>query len=160
MDAAGFARQPGTDRWGIPMRDEHGTIIGIRIRRECGAKFALVGSRSGLFLPNGPLQSNEPLAIVEGPTDLAATLGITRNAIGRPSCSGGQELLIRLVQFRKFKDIVLIPDNDAPGIEGATRLKDALQPLGCLCRLLFLPPPYKDLREWVAQGKQFNLILT
>lgn len=37
--------------WGWPMRDGTGKIIGIRLRAKDGSKFAVRGSKQGLFVP-------------------------------------------------------------------------------------------------------------
>ncbi len=39
--------------WAFPMRATNGTILGVRLRGLDGRKWAVVGSRQGLFIPDG-----------------------------------------------------------------------------------------------------------
>src|SRR5690606_12677955 len=59
--------------YSFPMRRGDGTICGIRLRSPSGAKYAIRGSRQGLFIPTG-LGVTDRLLIAEGPTDTAACL--------------------------------------------------------------------------------------
>src|SRR5439155_4372061 len=98
-----------------------------RLRRPDGAKFAVRGSKDGLFLP--ATDSNDEsgaLLICEGPTDTAALLDMGySNVIGRPSCTGGIKLLVAIVRQR-FRDVVVISDGDTPGRIGAHNLASVL----------------------------------
>jgi hypothetical protein len=61
------------------MNDGKRSVIGIRLRNDLGRKWAVTGSRQGLFLP-GP-HPGQTVLIVEGPTDAAAAvdLGVQRD---------------------------------------------------------------------------------
>jgi hypothetical protein len=52
----------GHDAFSFPMRDSSGTVLGIRLRRPDGSKFAVKGSREGLFIPEDMDPNNFPPA--------------------------------------------------------------------------------------------------
>jgi hypothetical protein len=143
--------------WAFPMRNPDHRIVGIRLRAVTGRKWAVRGSREGLFVAiTAPEQT---CMICEGPTDTAAGITLGMPAIGRPSCLGAVELLRQLCRRRGIRQVVIIGDNDPPkarpggywqpGLDGARKLINAL----ALPYKLILPPA-KDLRAWVAQGAQ------
>ena len=47
----GACWHPAYNAWAFPMRSGTGEIIGIRLRNESGRKWAISGSRQGLFIP-------------------------------------------------------------------------------------------------------------
>jgi hypothetical protein len=162
--------QPGYDRFnravGFPMRDAGGRIIGIRLRNSKGDKWAVSGSKDGLFFdPSLALGETRELAICEGPTDTAAAYTLGLPAVGRSSCGTGLELLKALCVRLKVQLVTIVSDSDSPkykpdgslwrpGIEGAMTLGNKL---GRLHRVVV--PPKKDLREWVGFGctlKEWN----
>jgi DNA primase len=104
-----------------------------------------------LFLPTA-LRSGERLVIAEGPTDTAAILGLGFQAVGRPSCEGGVQQLVRLVRRLHVADVVIAADRDPPGQRGAARLADVLVQHAPV-RVITPPEPAKDMREWIARGK-------
>src|SRR5207253_1067400 len=71
--------------WSFPMRDAESNVVGIRLRRPDGFKFAVKGGKEGLFIPEDRNAQSSPLLIAEGVTDAAALLdmGFT-NVVGRP----------------------------------------------------------------------------
>jgi len=84
--AVGAAWAAPRAAWAFPMCDGYGNIVGIRLRNERG-KFAVRGSKQGIFLADVPAQKT--LFVCEGPTDTAAAVG------ARPVCCGSPELLLR-----------------------------------------------------------------
>lgn len=131
--------------WAFPMRNGYGSVVGIRLRSEDGSKFAVKGSKQGLFLPYS--KPHKTAYIVEGPTDCAAGLSMGLYAIGRPSCGGGvldlKDGLPRLGVGR----LVVIADNDGPGLAGAEALVKIIPMPCCLLTL-----PTKDIRGFVQSG--------
>jgi hypothetical protein len=148
-----------TPGWSFPMRDADGKLIGLRIRGTEGGKWAMKGSRNGLFIS----ESAEPIStawIVEGPTDTAAALTLGLNALGRPSCSACDDMVVEYLRRHRVKRAVIITDNDKPdkhgivaGIRGAEKLQNALPIMNCIWI-----PPAKDLREFVSFGGTKDLI--
>jgi len=135
--------------WSFPMHNAKRTTIGIRLRSDDGSKFAVTGSHAGCFIPCGLTWA--PLLICEGPTDTAAALTLGFDAIGRPSNSGGTEIIYQLLAGGRRRDVIIVRDADAPGQTGATHLADRI--VG-VCRTLRVisPAPNKDLRDWLLKG--------
>jgi len=136
--------------WGFPMFDGKRQPIGIRLRAESGRKWAVSGSRNGLFWPHG-LAGGGPLLVAEGPTDVAAMLDLGYDAIGRPSCAGAVEMVVEVVQCLRRRDVVIVSDADEPGIEGADRLAKALTQGGHRPKVI-QPQQAEDARAWVQAG--------
>jgi hypothetical protein len=140
--------RPGV--WAFPMFDAARQVIGIRLRAEDGRKWAVPGSHNGLFWPDG-LAGAGPLLVCEGPTDTAALLDLGYDAIGRPSCTGAVEMVIEVVRTSRCRDVVVVADADAPGIDGADRLARALTEAGRRPKVI-RPLQCKDARAWVRDG--------
>lgn len=132
-----------TNTWGFPMKDGYGGYIGIRIRSESGAKWAVNGSQAGIFIPAPRLKVARRVFVVEGPTDCAAALTLGLYAVGRPSCSGGVQHIMAFVRKNQVQEVVVVCDNDDPGIRGGSDLQRMLPVSSCLMVL-----PTKDMREF------------
>jgi hypothetical protein len=132
----------------FPMTDADGGVIGIRRRFLTGSKCSVRGSRSGLFVPTSPEDGNR-LLICEGATDTGAALDLGFDAIGRPSCNSGIEMIARVARGRN--EVVIVGDNDHAGRRGAAKLADALV-LHCSVKVIYPPEGAKDLRQWLRQG--------
>ena len=138
------------------MRDGEGHICGIRLRRPDGSKFAVMGSKQGLFIPCMQLTKGF-VWLVEGPTDVAAMIDIGIYAIGRPSCSGGVNEVIATIRRMKIERAVVVADNDQdkelagrkynPGFDGGRRLAEQLPIPHCIMSF-----PCKDAREFKNLG--------
>jgi 5S rRNA maturation endonuclease (ribonuclease M5) len=128
----------------FPMRDATGKAVGIRRRLPDGKKLSVRGGHEGLFTPID-LNGENPLVVCEGASDTAALLSIGVMAVGRPSCSGGVGFLRTLCEHRR---IIIIADNDAPGIRGANELKARLDD----ATVVIPPDGSKDIRDFLAAG--------
>ncbi len=149
--------------WAFPMRDSLGDIIGIRLRNNQGDKWAVRGSKAGLFfdvLEAPESWKGQTAYIVEGPTDTAACLTIGLKVIGKPSCNACNELVAMLLKRLRPRDVVILGDRDDKpnkltgkptniGLVEARKLKESLN-----FRTLIVPPPmgFKDIREFVQNG--------
>ena len=131
--------------WCWPMKDGFGNYIGIRIRNLLGQKWAVTGSQAGIFIPT--MKPERRMFVAEGPTDTAAGLTLGLYAIGRPSCSGGVPHIVDHVKRSRVKEVVIVSDNDTPGIRGAEDLQRWLPVPSCILLL-----PCKDLREAIKSG--------
>jgi hypothetical protein len=151
----------GRGNWTFPMRDGRENIIGLRVRGPRG-KYAVRGSRNGLFIPIGVTSRGKTLLLVcEGPTDCAALLDMGFDAIGRPSCTGGVEMIKTFLSFSR-REVIVMADNDSPkkgpgclrfrpGQEGALSLAKAIKDdVRAVC--VVKPPKFKDIREWYRAG--------
>lgn len=140
----------------FPMYDggdsDESAPCGIRLRTMDGKKFAVTGSKSGIFFPWRCLFSSTVkwditrVFVCEGPTDTIACLGMGLFAIGRASCRGGEEQVISVVD-QLAREVVIVSDNDGPGAEGADCLARAIQK-----PVYRLTPPSKDMRAFVRDG--------
>ena len=167
--AVGAAWAAPHSAWAFPMCDGYGNVVGIRLRNERG-KFAVRGSRQGIFLctcgltaPDDTAQpagigrlsaaatangsQSRTLFVCEGPTDTAAAVELGFFAVGRPNCCcGGPEIKV-FARRRGCNRVVVISDNDKPGLDGARKVGGQL-----LLPFAVYVPPAKDLREFVRLG--------
>jgi hypothetical protein len=140
--------------WLFPERDAGGAVVGLVRRTPAGRKLALKGSRRGLTFRH-PLPEADPVLVVEGPTDTAAAMQAGFTAVGRPSASGGGDLLAALLAGR---DVVVLGENDRkpdgtwPGRDGANRIANRLRRPSQSVRVMFPPAGVKDVRAWLAGG--------
>ncbi len=70
--------------------------------------------------------------------------------IGRANCTGNVSQIVSLCRRLGPLRIVVVPDNDEPGINGANHLIESL-PNGA--NLLLLPDGIKDVRECIQSTK-------
>lgn len=143
--------------WGFPMSDGYGNLTGIRLRTMEGAKFAVRGSHTGIFLPG--CESYKTALVCEGPTDTAAALTLGFYAIGRPSCSGGVPHIVTAFRRLGVTSAIIIADNDEAGVgnehRGAVSLQRHLKIRSALIVL-----PAKDLREFISLSGTRDLLDT
>lgn len=145
LGALGAVYSVTREAWAFPMRDGAGRTVGIRLRASGGRKWAVDGSREGLFYSDDIAAG--PALICEGPTDCAAAISIGFNAVGRPSCTGGVEHVRNLLARLEVSKAIIVSDDDTPGRRGALKLAESLS-----CRRKILAVPAKDLRDFVRAG--------
>lgn len=141
--------------YSFPMCDSGRNIRGIRLRSKNGRKWAVRGSRQGLFIPKGISSWPDLLLICEGPTDTAAMIDLGFDAIGRPSCSGGVGLVMGVIVPEHQavpREVAIVADDDGPGWRGAWRLAGQAVSYVPLVRVISPPEGVKDAREWKRQG--------
>lgn len=161
----GAAWAPEHRAWAFPMRDGHGETIGIRLRNDAGQKWAVTGSRQGLFYGDCSSDVNKVAYLPEGPTDTVAGMSIGLFCVGRPTCNSGGEHVKALLRRLGIGSAVIVADNDdmksapggqaRPGIVGAERLK---RELGVRSVIWHPTGDIKDLREFVRRGGTRALI--
>ncbi len=149
--------------YSFPMVDETWTIIGLRLRKPDGFKFAVTGSCNALFVP-ASFSGEGIVYIVEGPTDCAAMLDMGLDAIGRPSSSSCVDMTRMFLAHRGVARVVIIADHDDPkthprkgvwfpGRQGAETLADALCET-CDSVRVIEPLKAKDVRSWQFGAKK------
>lgn len=149
--------------WTFPMRDAVGRTIGFRLRSASGKKWAIPGSRNGLFMPVG-VDERLPMTVCEGPTDCAALLNIGMAAIGRPCNTAGNDMLLEYATNADVREAVLILDRDEkPDAARDTRraaeqLARSLRAIGCVTKIV-KPPFAKDARAWKATADQWRMVI-
>lgn len=151
--------------WTFPMRNHNGEIIGVRTRSESGEKRAIHGSRNGLFYVPGV--RGDPVFIPEGPTNVAALLDLGLDAVGRPSCNSGGDILEHMV--RSNWRVVIVADHDEaktrsdgsvwyPGQEWGERFAARLSQ--CCRSVKIIEPLFgKDIRDWKHRGISRDSVL-
>lgn len=155
--------------WTFPMRNAAMRIVGIKKRSPEGKKFCVTGSHLGVYMPVTALKSlGACLVVTEGESDTAALLDLKFDAIGRPSCSGGVEIIQNLLKKVK-RQVVIMADKDEPkktpdgrefnpGLDGAHRLAEAIKPL-CDGVKIIKPLIGKDIRAWYRAGATTEAVL-
>lgn len=139
--------------WTFPERNGKQEICGILRRFSNGEKYAFKGGNRGLILPSNWNQSDQPLHVCEGASDVAAATSCGMRAIGRPGLKSGFDDLAILLKDEPA-EIVVVADNDSEGAgrtgaeKLAQRLSNALQkPI----QVMAPPKPYNDLREFLTE---------
>lgn len=141
----GAAWAPPHRAWAFAMKDGQGRTVGIRLRSESGRKWSVPGSHQGLFIPN--LTRESTVLLVEGATDVAAGLELGFFTIGRPSCSGGISQVTSFIKWSGIRRVIIVADNDGPGVLGAKTLQPYLPVTSAIVIL-----PSKDLRSFLNFG--------
>ena len=142
--------------WSFPMKQGGQAYCGIRLRSEQGSKWAIKGSKQGLFIPTTLPAKPQTLLIAEGPSDTAAVLDMSHIAIGRPSCSGGVAQLLAYMQLHRPSQLVIASDYDEPGQRGAAVLANKLASQGLPALVITPPAGCKDMRAWRQAGATAN----
>lgn len=144
--------------WTFPERNGTGLIVGVSRRFEDGAKRCAKGSRRGLTYSSKRYERKGPVLIVEGASDVAAGITLDLAAVGRPSNSGGRDMLAELFRTSDRKLIVIAErdqkaDRRWPGMEGAQRIAKGLgKAIGRMVSARLLPDGAKDLRAWLRSA--------
>jgi len=134
----------------FPMREPNGRVCGIRYRSLDDSKFSERGGCEGLFFDPDGLSRNY-LLVVEGASDAAAAICLGfPSVVGRSNCVGNVPQLVTLCRRLSPHRIILIPDNDQPGIRGAESLALALH---IESNTLILPNGIKDVRQCTSSTK-------
>lgn len=149
---SGWAAKFPDGAYAFPERDASGGVIGIAFRAADGRKGAPGQGRRGLVFPVSGRPAG-PILVVEGVSDVAACLSVGVAAIGRPSNSGGSNLL---ADWRDHEQIVIVGENDRdksgrwPGLDGATSVAGkAGRAWGRRVRVVLPPDGYKDVRAFI-----------
>ena len=149
---AGWDAESG--RYAFPERDGAGRVVGVGTRGQGGRKGFLRGGQRGLVVPRGLSDLPGPVIVVEGPSDVAASLTLGLAAVGRPSCNQGAAELAELLGGR---DVLIVgerdqkPDGAWPGREGASYVATELARAWNRSVRWTLPPEgANDIREWLG----------
>jgi len=141
------------EAFSFPMREPNGVVCGIRLRRYDGSKFAVRGSRDGLFFVPKTL-NRKYLVVCEGPSDTAALLSMNYDSVvGRPSCRGASDKVVTVCRWTQPSLVILIPDADKQGRQGAELLASLLRFVVPRIEIVMLPEGCKDIRETLQEEK-------
>ncbi len=140
------------ESWTVPMRDAQGRFVGIQHRyHPHHGKRVERGHRSGVFEPFQLDVCGGELLVCEGASDTAAALSIGLEAIGRFSCSATADEIVARIRKHRPRLVVVIADNDVPGMRGAEQLCAKLDGIA-QAEIRTPPAGIKDLREWTQAG--------
>lgn len=146
MDALNATWAEPYNAWAFPMRSGSNVIVGIRLRSSTGEKWAVKGSRQGIFIPQG-ITPQDVLMVCEGPTDTAAALSLGYYAVGRPNNICGGSEIAEFIQRLGVRRAIMVADNDDAGLKGSEKVGGEL---GVLWTIYC--PPVKDIREFLRFG--------
>lgn len=148
IEAFQVGYHPNKNVFSFPMRRPNDSISGIRYRTHGGGKFSETGGKEGLFFVTKQL-TKDYLIIVEGSTDAMAIFDLNfRSVIGRSNCRGNVAQIQTLCRRLKPRTVVIVPDNDEPGVDGAKQLQSLL----LNSQILTLPSGIKDVRQCVQDA--------
>jgi hypothetical protein len=133
--------------WAFPMWNDVGDIVGVRLRAG-GRKFAISGSRNGLFVP-ADLAPSGSILVTEGESDAAALLSLGFDAIGVP---GVRQCSAMVAQFVRGRPVVIVGDNDDAGAAGVDDLLRHVLPWSPSVKIVRPPEGLKDARAWLRAG--------
>ena len=152
----------GDSVYTFPEFDGRGFMCGIATRSAAGNKNFLVGGKRGLTLPTEWCAGDGPVLIPEGPSDVAALIGMGLSAVGRPSAKGGADLLAELLRaVPASRGVVVLgefdpkPDGTWPGRDGAHYVARKLANALRRSVTVALPPgSAKDVRDWLMSQRK------
>jgi len=138
----------------FPEKNGCGDIIGILRRFPDGNKGVYSGSKRGLTIPRTNFDATKPLYVTEGLSDLSVILECGLQGVARPNSNSGNDLLTAWLAHTGSPDsqIVIVTDNDDPGLDGASELWSLLESEG-YNNLTAITPEENDLRDmYESQG--------
>lgn len=144
--------------WTFPEVDPSNQIIGLSRRFRDGSKKSMKGGSRGLTLPSDfeAKKAEGPLFVVEGPSDVLAGIHAGLPCVGRPSNSGGRDLLMALVRGTPGQQIIVLGENDKkpngdwPGKAAQSLAGNLSRVLGAEVLWALPPDGSKDIRAWLT----------
>jgi hypothetical protein len=129
----------------LPTYGKDGQRCGTFTLTPTGKGLNAKGSKAGLFFPHtdGAIrlpQPGETWCAVEGPKDAAALHQLGKLTVGLNTCA----LAPRFARLFAGVDVVLVPDRDTAGIDGANKSARALFGKAASIRIAHLPAELKD----------------
>lgn len=142
-------------------RDEHGVVLfevlryrpkDFRVRQPKGKSWTwnLKGVRRVPYCLPEVLQA-ETVYIVEGEKDVLRLRKMGEAATCNPGGAG--KWCDAYSAFLKDKGVVIIPDNDPPGLKHAEAVARSVDTAGARwIKIVHLPAGFKDASDWIASG--------
>ena len=96
------------------------------------------------------IDSTKPVYIVEGEKDVDRLWGLELVAITNPMGAGNWR--DSYSEALRGADLIIIPDNDAPGREHANKIAQSCYGVAKRIRILELPSESKDISDWLDEG--------
>jgi len=171
----GWDQHNGHEFSSWPSRDHTGMCIGYVRRYDDGTKRTNRGGSTGLFYAANWFLHSGPILVVEGGSDVAACISHDLCAIGRPNNVYGARWIRRMLRAHASdRTVVVVGERDAkpekrgtvsqcppncrgcafcwPGLFGMQKVARELRCAHLQCAELMVPPPYKDMREFLTAG--------
>jgi len=141
----------------IPMYNNNYDITGFQQVFHNGDKKFMHGSKPGLFITETILDCGlgNTVVITEGVSDTQTATDMGFCALGRSSCNQGIDILLQMLDHGI--DIIIIPDNDAPGLAGGKALAQTLVDHDFKVHMLVPPITGGDLTDWVKQDGELKV---
>lgn len=134
-----------------PIRSAQCQIVGIMKRFPNGRKVCIGGSELGLFY-DYPAKSQPQLFITEGLTDYLTLSNWGLWAVGAASATINPQIILDFCLTWEPKEVIIIVDNDKSGLQLTYNIQGKLK-IFFNTSLIIPPNPYKDIRQWVEEGK-------
>ncbi len=134
-------------------------LCGIQRRYPDGTKRCITGSRLGLMYSFEKVADDlDCMFICEGFSDGISLYDLGLNSIARPHChhiDGIEEFLSDTLEgTESIGSVIIVPDNDTVGREGAAKLQDILEN-SYDCKIFSFDGEAKDIRKYIAKvGRQ------
>ena len=159
----GNGPEPKPDRWiTYPYTDEDGTLLYEVVRKpnhqfvqrrpdgKGGWIYKLGKTRRVLYHLGTLLAADRDalVFVVEGEKDVESLERLDFIATTNPGGAGKWKAEYSI--FLKGRRVVILPDNDKPGLEHAAKVAASIKPLAR--SVLVLPLPEKDVSDWIARG--------
>lgn len=141
-----------SNAWRVPMYDAAEHVIGVRLRAVAGGKFAMTGSRNGIFIPTCRPDALDLLLVSEGESDAAALLDLDFYVIGKPGADNADPIVMSYAAKHRPVRLVVVADNDDIGRSRAMRLAMRLAAEHRDVRVIRPPDGVKDARAWKQGG--------
>ena len=151
------------NEWTIPQRTLDGELSGFRTMCQTRKrdKRSITGSRSGAFFERNQItrpaiEQSGYILVCEGFSDamLAYDLGF-KTVIGRSNCVGELDQITNLVADIQPKHLLIVPDADTPGRDGAQELIRAIENQGTQTTISNIGlPDGHDIRSWCVTANQ------
>ena len=160
---AGIGNGPEPDRWiTYPYTDEDGQLLFEVVRKpnhqfvqrrpdgKGGWIYKLGKTRRVLYHLGTLLAADRDalVFVVEGEKDVESLERLDFIATTNPGGAGKWKAEYSI--FLKGRRVVILPDNDKPGLEHAAKVAASIKPLAR--SVLVLPLPEKDVSDWIARG--------
>ncbi|WP_315806564.1 AAA family ATPase [Bradyrhizobium sp. SZCCHNPS10062] len=142
--------------------DENGAPY-LRVKRTPDKQFIQYHLEDGKWVlgaPKGPKipyhldrlidVANNQIIVAEGEKDTDALWKIGYVATCNPGGAG--KWPDELCRWFKGRDIIVMPDNDEPGLKHAALVERKLKPVVHSVRIAKVPAPHKDISDWIAAG--------
>lgn len=124
-------------------------FCGAQRRFSDGTKRCIKGSCLGLMYPYENIKSTT-VFICEGFSDGISVWDLGLNSIARPHCHYTSGISDFLEDVLSVWEVIIIPDNDVVGIEGAEKLYKILEQDGNSCAIFDFDGE-KDIRAYIAK---------